>query len=125
MVEVVRKSEDAITGNEVLNLNNGSYVVRYTKEDEVIGTYIVTSYRGDGNGNTRVYCSLVNLDTGYIQFDERCSRSTTIKRVLSHLSPGDYGGNKSIQRGERIEVFTKDEVTLRLTLPKKKGYEER
>ena len=52
--------------------------------------FIVTSFR-DGKGRyhdrdaTNSYCSLVNLDTGYIDFEERCSRKTTKDRLRSHL----------------------------------------
>ena len=35
--------------------------------------------------NTTQYCTLLDLDTGKFAFEERCSRSTTVRRVLRHL----------------------------------------
>lgn len=75
-----------------VKLNNGDVVlVKSTNSDEVCA-FIVTSFRystrvtSQYDDNTSNYCSLINLKTGYIQFDERCSRNTTIKRVCNHLN---------------------------------------
>lgn len=50
---------------------------------------MVTSFRDNKNKydgcNTTSYCSLVNLDNGSLVFEERCSRNTTVRRVLNHI----------------------------------------
>lgn len=50
---------------------------------------MVVSFRDNKNkyngSNTTSYCSLVNLDNGSLAFEERCSRSTTVRRVLNHV----------------------------------------
>ena len=96
-----------------VKLSNGSLVVHYNKLGDVIGAYIVTSYRDQSgyckhNGKeTSQYCSLVDLDTGYLKFEERCSRNTTMGRVLAHLVPnGDFGGKDAVKDGQYIEVYT-------------------
>lgn len=71
-----------------LNLHNGSLiVVKYG--GITTGIYMVTSFRDNKNkyngSNTTSYCSLVNLDDGSLAFEERCSRSTTVRRVLNHI----------------------------------------
>ena len=92
-----------------VKLNNGSLVVHYNYAGVVLGAYIVTSFR-DGKGKyhgdqTSPYCSLVDLENGYIKFDERCSRNTTMGRVISHLNPNDYMGKDAIENGQYIEVY--------------------
>ena len=89
-----------------LRLNNGSLVVHYNRLGDVLGAYIVTSYRGANIvGGTTHHCSFVNLDNGYIEFEERCSRNTTIARVLSHLNHGDYTGRQAVTDGQYVEVY--------------------
>ena len=50
---------------------------------------MVTSFRDNKNKydgcNTTSYCSLVNLDNGSLVFEERCSRNTTVRRVLNNI----------------------------------------
>lgn len=50
---------------------------------------MVISFRDNKNKYqgeyTATYCSLVNVDTGQMAFEERCSRTTTVGRVLNHL----------------------------------------
>lgn len=74
-------------------LNNGSLIL-HKKNDKVIGIYLVTSYRGNKNKypseSTNKYCSLIDLETGKIAFEERCSRATTERRVLKHLTHVGY-----------------------------------
>ena len=71
-----------------ISLNNGSLVLQKNK-GEVINVFMVISFRDNKNryvdNDTRAYCTLVNLDTGYNAFEERCSRNTTVRRVLNHL----------------------------------------
>ena len=71
-----------------LNLHNGSLVIVKRKEN-ITGIFMVVSFRDNKNkyngSNTTSYCSLVNLDNGSLAFEERCSRSTTVRRVLNHV----------------------------------------
>ena len=105
-----------------VRLNNGSLVLHYNKGGDVIGAYLVTSYR-DHRGSlkneehTKNYCSLVNLDTGYLKFEERCSRLTTIGRVLAHLSPSDdFGGKEAFKSGQYIEVYLNGDYKINIQI---------
>ena len=89
-----------------ISLTNGSLVIHRNRLGDVLGAYLVTSFRYNrgvttdkAKEATQSYCSLINLDTGYIAFDERASRSTTIKRVLSHLNKGDYYAEQAVKEG--------------------------
>lgn len=93
-----------------VKLNNGSLVVHYNKLGDVLGAYVVTSYRDQNKTlrnteHTASFCSLVDLDNGYLKFEERCSRTTTMARVLSHLNPSDYAGAEAIKDGQYVEVY--------------------
>lgn len=76
-----------------INLSNGSIIVQKEKE-QVIGVYLVIPFRDNknkyGGDNTGTHCSLVNLDNGQLVFEERCSRATTERRVLRHLTRSGY-----------------------------------
>lgn len=76
-----------------INLSNGAIVIQKEK-DQVIGVYFVVSFRDNknkyGNDSITSYCTLVNLDSGQIAFEERCSRATTERRVLRHLTRAGY-----------------------------------
>ena len=76
-----------------VNLSNGSIVIQKEK-DQVIGVYLVISFRDNKNrydgADTSSYCTLVNLDSGQLAFEERCSRATTERRVLRHLTKAGY-----------------------------------
>lgn len=76
-----------------VNLSNGAIVIQKERE-QVIGVYLVVSFRDNknkyGNDSTTSYCSLVNLDNGQFAFEERCSRATTERRVLRHLTRAGY-----------------------------------
>ena len=76
-----------------VNLGNGSIVIQKEK-DQVIGVYLVVSFRDNknkyGGSSTSSYCTLINLDNGQIAFEERCSRVTTERRVLRHLTRAGY-----------------------------------
>ena len=104
-----------------IKLNNGSIVIHYDRMGSVLGAYIVTSYRKGTCGDTANYCSLVDLDNGYIKFEERCSRNTTIVRVLSHLNPNDYEGREAVRNGQYIEVHPVGTYSLDITTSKKVG----
>ena len=71
-----------------LNLHNGSLIIVKHKES-ITGIFMVVSLRDNKNkyngSNTTSYCSLVNLDNGSLTFEERCSRNTTVRRVLNHI----------------------------------------
>ena len=71
-----------------LNLHNGSLII-VKQRDTITGIYMVVSFRDNKNkyngSNATSYCSLVNLDNGSLAFEERCSRSTTVRRVLNHV----------------------------------------
>lgn len=97
MNNVSIKSHLQITNLErKLNLHNGSIVVirNRNKDDFVEGVYFVVSFRDNkgqyGGSNTTQYCTLLNLDTGKFAFEERCSRNTTVRRVLRHLLRCSY-----------------------------------
>lgn len=91
-------------GEIPVKLNNGSLVVK-----------------GDYKGQTTTYCSLVNLDTGYLAFEERASRSTTVQRVLSHLNKGDYYGQQAVKEGQFIEVYALGDFKIDLSFDRKVG----
>lgn len=72
-----------------IRLTNGSIIIQ-KENDIVIGVYMVISFRDNKNkysgDSTTGYCTLLNLDSGKIAFEERCSRYTTERRVLRHLT---------------------------------------
>lgn len=109
-----------------ISLTNGSLVIHLNKLGDVLGAYLVTSFRYNRGVSedrakepTQGYCSLINLDTGYIAFDERASRNTNIRRVLSHLSKGDYYGNQAVKDGQYIEVYHSGEYKIDLQFERK------
>nr|DAO87641.1 MAG TPA: hypothetical protein [Caudoviricetes sp.] len=71
-----------------VKLQNGALVFK-KKDGKIIDVYMVISFRDNKNKYpgeyTATYCSLVNVDTGQMAFEERCSRTTTVGRVLTHL----------------------------------------
>ena len=71
-----------------LNLHNGSLII-VKQRDTITAIYMVVSFRDNKNkyngSNTTSYCSLVNLDNGSLAFEERYSRSTTVRRDLNHV----------------------------------------
>lgn len=71
-----------------IKLSNGIIVIMKEREN-IFGAYLVISFRDNkeryrGQG-TQSYCSLINLDSGQFAFEERCSRKTTVRRVLNHI----------------------------------------
>ena len=106
-----------------ISLTNGSLVIHRNRLGDVLGAYLVTSFR-DGKGRyngdqTTTYCSLIDLDNGKIAFEERCSRATTIKRVLSHLNRADYYGEQAVKDGQYIEVYAMGEFKIDLQFERK------
>lgn len=106
-----------------ISLTNGSLVIHRNRLGDVLGAYLVTSFR-DGKGRyngdqTTTYCSLIDLDNGKIAFEERCSRATTIKRVLSHLNRADYYGEQAVKNGQYIEVYSMGEFKIDLQFERK------
>ena len=109
-----------------ISLTNGSLVIHRNRLGDVLGAYLVTSFRYNrgvttdkAKEATQSYCSLINLETGYIAFDERASRSTTIKRVLSHLNKGDYYAEQAVKEGQYIEVYYSGEYKIDLQFERK------
>ena len=109
-----------------ISLTNGSLVIHRNRLGDVLGAYLVTSFRYNrgvttekAKEATQGYCSLINLDTGYIAFDERASRCTTIKRVLSHLNKGDYYAEQAVKEGQYIEVYYSGEYKIDLQFERK------
>ena len=115
-----KPNQDTPDGNTAIDLINGSIVLHFSKNrKKLLGSYLVTSFRDDKQKYTGQitanYCSLINLETGHLKFEERCSRNTTMARVISHLSPGDYKGEYALKRGEFIEVYRRDKYTIDLS----------
>ena len=87
---IVRGQKQYVDLNRKLKLQNGSIVLLKNKAngDEIEAIYYVISFRDNKNKygeNTTCYCTLLNLDSGQFAFEERCSRNTTVRRVLRHL----------------------------------------
>ena len=87
-----------------IRLTNGSIIIQ-KENDIVIGVYMVISFRDNKNRysgeSTTGYCTLLNLDSGKMAFEERCSRCTTERRVLRHLTfakTTTFGGYPHKQR---------------------------
>lgn len=117
----INNQKYGVDSNAPVKLNNGGLVLHYNKLGDCLGAYIITSYRGSQSSQTSTYYSLVNLDTGYIAFEERASRSTTIKRVLSHLNKGDYYGEQACKEGQYIEVYNVGNYKIDLQFNKERG----
>lgn len=108
-----------------ISLNNGALVF-LKHNNSVKNVYMVVSFRDNkncyGNQSTAKYCTLVNLDSGYFPFEERCSRKTTVRRVICHLlrlGGNDYKFNASIPvenfEGYDIEIHTNGTYKLDIT----------
>lgn len=108
-----------------IELNNGAIVILKNGNDSnnVDSVYMVVSFRDNKNRyngeRTNKYCTLLNLDEGEFVFEERCSRKTTVRRVLNHLlnlGCTNYAYNQSIPvesyRNYDIEVYRSGEYTI-------------
>ena len=102
-----------------ITLNNGALVLK-KHDDKIVDVFMVVSFRDNKNryngADTGCYCTLVNLDNGVFPFEERCSRKTTVRRVLSHLLRfADYGCNRCSTDeydGYDIEVYVPNTYKL-------------
>lgn len=102
-----------------ITLNNGALVLK-KHDDKIVDVFMVVSFRDNKNryngAETAGYCTLVNLDNGVFPFEERCSRKTTVRRVLSHLLRlADYGCNRCSTNeydGYDIEVYAPNTYNL-------------
>lgn len=105
--------------NRDITLNNGALVLQ-KHDDKVVNVFMVVSFRDNKNNyagqSTAQYCTLVNLDNGVFSFEERCSRKTTVRRVLSHLLRlNDYGCNRCSDNeydGYDIEILAPNTYNL-------------
>lgn len=99
-------------------------VIHRDVNDKVLHTYIVTSFRNNKDNahwrETSKYCSLVNLETGYIAFEEPCSRNTTELRILRHLcsccdnaGSYDYKYDETRIAGSYIREYKDYEIHLK------------
>lgn len=106
-----------------VRLSNG-YLIVHKKAGKLEGVYMVTSYRYNHNRpknsepgyQTTEMCTFINLESGKIQFEERCSRNTTVKRILSHLNPGIYNTEKEDYIGQELEVYKGTDYVLGIKL---------
>ena len=110
-----------------IKLTNGSIVIQ-KENDSVIGVYLVVSFRDNknkyGNDSTNSYCTLINLDNGQFAFEERCSRATTERRVLRHLTRAGftypYNPNSREQDSKfynmRVQVYNNGNYKVNLEL---------
>jgi hypothetical protein len=113
--------------NPVLRLNNGDLLLWYNAYGELKGAFMVVSFRKQGHDqscfNTNQHCSLLNFDDGTLAFDERCSRNTTVNRILCHLNRGSYNGGTSHldysnPGNQRIKQFRSGNYQIELSLLK-------
>lgn len=123
MNHITIKNDIQVGASTPISLKNGNIVLHFNRFGKIINCYMVTSFRDvdghyKGEFNCCSYCSLLNLDTGYIEFKKRCSRDTTVQRVLSHLNQLDYGGKNAAQEGQYVRVYTSEEYHIELKLMK-------
>ena len=108
-----------------ITLNNRALVLQ-KNNGEIVNVFMVISFRDHKNcyngDPTNSYCTLLNLDNGAYPFEERCSRHTTVRRVLNHLlriGCANYGYNASIPVKDYgnydIEVLTPTGYKLDIT----------
>lgn len=117
------KNETKVSASMPISLKNGNIVLHFNRFEKIVNCYMVISFRDvdghyKGEFNRCSYCSLLNLDTGCIEFEERCSRNTTVQRVLSHLNQLDLGGVNAVNEGQYVKVYTNEEYHIELTLTK-------
>ena len=114
--EILEKEIDLRNGSLVLQKDNGV----------IVNVFMVVSFRDNKNryngDPTAKYCTLLNLDNGTYPFEERCSRKTTVRRVLNHLlrlSCSSYEYNSTIPVQEYgnydIEVLSPGSYKLDVT----------
>ena len=123
MRNITIKNDTEVSASTPISLKNGNIVLHFNRFGKIVNCYMVTSFRDvdgyyKGEAKCYSYCSLLNLDTGWIAFKERCSRNTTVQRVLSHLNPLDYGGKGAVQEGQYVKVYTNEQYHIELELTK-------
>ena len=105
-----------------ISLNNGALVLK-KHDGKIVDVFMVVSFRENKNryngADTTKYCTLVNLDNGVFPFEERCSRKTTVRRVLSHLLRLDDWGCKRCSvieyDGYDLEVYAPNTYKLNVS----------
>lgn len=112
-----------------VKLTNGDLVIQ-KEEGQVIGIYLVSSFWDHKNKydmkNRASYCSFINLDTGQLAFEERCSRVTSERRVLRHLTRAGYtypyDPDSKDQDDKfsnmRIQIYSNGQYTMNIALGK-------
>lgn len=122
MNHITIKTDTQVSANTPISLKNGNIVLHFNRFGKIINCYMVISFRDvDGRykgESTNSYCSLLNLDTGCIEFKERCSRNTTIQRVLSYLNQLDWASINAAQDGQYVRVYTSEEYHIEVKLMK-------
>lgn len=123
MNHITIKNDTQVSESTPISLKNGNIVLHFNRFGKIVNCYMVISFRDvdwhyKGEFNCCSYCSLLNLDTGCIEFKERCSRNTTVQRVLSHLNPLDYWGKNAVNEGQYVKVYTNEEYHIELKLTK-------
>lgn len=119
MAKVVVNNEPTRNYEREVRLNNGMLIIHRNSLGEVLNTYLVTSFRNNKDNphwvKTTNYCSLVDLENGYLAFEEPCSRNTTELRVLRHLCKclGDHRYDDSKIAGSYITEYTDYEIHLK------------
>lgn len=87
--------------NSQTKLNNGTLVIHYSITGAVLHEYLIIPFRNNKNKEefraTQQYCSLIDLETGRIAFEEPCSRNTDIYRILCHLNKSSYYGESAVK----------------------------
>ena len=98
-----------------IKLNNGSLVF-LKNGNKVNQVYMVVSFRDNKNrynySPTTAYCSLLNLDTGNYEFEERCSRNTTVRRLLNHLLMVGSDMSDEKYRDYDVEIHLKNNYRI-------------
>lgn len=107
-----------VFGNKSVMLNNGDLVLHYNRMGVCLGAYLVISFRDNENkyygSNTQNYCSFVDLDSGKFKFEERCSRHSTIGRILSHLNRHNDKGESACKEGQYVKIYRRNSYQIDL-----------
>ena len=118
MPKVIIKGQSSRDLGRKIKLTNGNLVVYKDRNEVVIGTYIVTSFRNSSKSDkwedTTNYCSLINLSNGTISFKEPSSRYSTEGRLLKHLT--SFNNTDSDFSGRSITIYDNDSYRIEITL---------
>jgi hypothetical protein len=108
--------------NNGIRLDNGDIITVEYSDDHKVLVLMVTSFRypigvRPQNIDPKIYqgsyCSLLNLETGFLMFDERCSRHTTIERVCNHLNNPNKSKHKYVVTGT-FKQYKKDQFSINI-----------